>query len=131
MAEFLDPLNVIEVDDVFFQVADHPFRYQSDLAADMITVPVGFRTDFASVPRFGWVYSIFGNIAHQAAVIHDWLYYAGITSRKQADRILLEAMEVTGIGWRQYPIYWQVRQWGWEPWNAHRKAHHNVRSLMP
>ncbi len=92
----------------------------------IITVPVGFYTDFASVPRFmPLVYACLGDTAHEPAVVHDWLYYAAITTREIADDILLEAMKVRGMSpWRYYPIYWGVRAGGWMAWNQHRKDGH-------
>ncbi len=124
MSAFLDPLNVTEISDSIFAIADHPFRYQSDLAG-LLTVPIGFFTDFASVPRLGIVYAMLGDRAHEPAVVHDWLYYAGITTRSMADDVLMEAMTVLGLSWWQrYPIYWGVRIGGWVAWNTHRKAGH-------
>jgi hypothetical protein len=120
--KFLDPLTVTEIDDKIFQVSGHAFRYQSDLVAELITVPVGFYTDFASVPRIGIIYAMLGDCAHEPAVIHDWLYYSAITTRDMADNVLLEAMKVFGISaWRRWPIYWGVRAGGWYAWNDHRK----------
>ncbi len=121
MSEFLDPLCLTEVDDQIFQICDHPFRYQSDIAG-LLAVPVGFKTDFASVPRIGVIYAMLGDCAHEPAVVHDWLYYAGLTTRAKADDVLFEAMEVIGVpAWRAFPIYWGVRLGGWYAWNDHRK----------
>lgn len=126
MSAFLDPLCVTEIDDKIFAVADHPFRYQSNIAARQFTVPVGFYTDFASVPRImPMAYACLGDTAHEPAVVHDWLYYAALTDRATADAVLLEAMKVKGMSaWRYYPIYWGVRAGGWAAWNVHRKAGH-------
>ena len=124
MAEFLDPLCVTEIDDKVFAISCHDFRYQSDLVKETIVVPIGFHTDFASVPRLGIVYAMLGDRAHEPAVVHDWLYYAGITTREMADNILLEAMGVLGLPlWQKLPIYYGVRVGGWYAWNTHRKAH--------
>jgi len=124
MSKFLDSLNVTEISDSIFAICDHDFRYQSDLAG-LLTVPVGFYTDFASVPRLGIVYALLGDRAHQPAVVHDWLYYAGITTRNMADDVLMEAMNVLQLPWWQkYPIYWGVRVGGWGAWEEHRKAGH-------
>jgi hypothetical protein len=122
VSQFLDTLTVTEISDSVFEVADHSFRYQSDIAG-LLTVPVGFYTDFASVPRFVPVlYSLLGDTAHEPAVIHDWLYYSAIVSREVADKVLFEAMGVLGLPfWRRYPIYWGVRIGGWKAWNDHRK----------
>lgn len=125
MSQFLDPLNTTEITDSVFAIADHPFRYQSDLAG-LITVPVGFYTDFASVPRFmPLAYACLGDTAHEPAVIHDWLYYSAIVPRGTADRVLLEAMEAWGMpAWRYWPIYYGVRVGGWMAWDEHRRAGH-------
>lgn len=124
MSQFLDPLNVTEISDSVFAICDHPFRYQSDLAG-LITVPCGFYTDFASVPRLGMIYAMLGDRAHEPAVVHDWLYYAAITTRERADNVLMEGMNVLGLPWWQrYPIWWGVRVGGWHAWNQHRKDGH-------
>ncbi len=121
MSKFLDPLNVTEISDSVFEVADHPFRYQSDVAKQTFTAPVGFFTDFASVPRIGIIYALLGDTAHESAVIHDWIYYAALVTRDLADKVLLEAMGVSGIAWwRKWPIYWGVRIGGWWAWEDHR-----------
>jgi hypothetical protein len=123
MSKFLDALCVDEISDKVFAIAVHDFRYQSDLAHYTFTVPIGFFTDFSSVPRFlPLVYACLGDTAHQPAVLHDWLYYAALTSRRQADEILLEAMKTYEMSpWRYYPIYWGVRAGGWAAWDEHRK----------
>lgn len=123
MAAFRSKLTVTEVSDSVFAVAGHPFVYQSDLLADPIIVPVGFYTDFASVPRFlPLVYACLGDTAHAPAVIHDWLFYCALVPRKRADQILLEAMGVCGLpAWRRWPIYVGVRLGGWVAWNNHRR----------
>ncbi len=122
MSKFLTSLCITEIDDSVFQVCDHDFCYESDLAKATIVVPVGFYTDFASVPRIGIVYAMLGGTAHQPAVVHDWLYYSALVSRAVADKVLLEAMVVIGIPfWRRWPIYVGVRVGGWHAWNDHRK----------
>lgn len=124
MAQFLDPLETIEISDSVFSIADHPFRYKSDLLPEVITVPIGFYTDFASVPRsLGPIYAMLGDRAHEPAVVHDWLYYSAITTRDNSDAILMEAMKVMDLpSWQRYPIWWGVRLGGWLAWNGHRKS---------
>lgn len=63
----------------------------------VITVPAGFVTDLATVPRAFW--SLFppdGDYA-KAAVIHDYLYQSRTVSRLYADEIFNEAMAVLGV----------------------------------
>lgn len=80
--------------------------------ASEVTVPVGYKTDFDSVPRIPIFYAVFKNRTRFAAVIHDYLYSIG-HNRKDADRIFLAAMEAEGIRRRyRLPIYWAVRIFG-------------------
>jgi hypothetical protein len=123
MAKFLDPLIVEEISDSIFQTTTI-FRYQSDLIG-LITVPPLFYTDFASVPRLGIIYALLGDRAHEPAVVHDWLYFSAITTRKISDDVLMEAMQVMNLPWWQrYPIFWGVRIGGWHAWDQHRKDGH-------
>lgn len=128
MAKFLDVLIVEEISDSVFEVVDHDFRYQSDLESTnpenapwVIRVPVGFQTDFASIPRVPFIYDALGDTAHEAATIHDFLYFSAICTRAVADNVLYEAMGVLQMPiWRRWPIYLGVRVGGWAAWNAHR-----------
>lgn len=79
-----------------------------------ITVPRGFLTDFASVPRLPFAYLFFGDRAHAAAVIHDWLcrveYPACRISWRLAADVFLEAMKAEGVPlWQRLPMYMAVR----------------------
>lgn len=79
-----------------------------------ITVPAGFRTDFASVPQFLW--SIFPphGIYSRACVIHDFLYRMTRCSRFLADAIFREAMHQLGVSqWKRVAMYYAVRAFGW------------------
>ena len=121
MSAFLTPLVVVEVDDSVFALYK-PFIYQSDLAKRTFTIPINFRTDFASVPRLGILYAMLGDRAHEPALVHDFLYASALTTRKMADDILMEAMDVLKLPfWQKWPIYWGVRVGGWYAWNQHRK----------
>jgi len=84
---------------------------------DQITVPLGFQTDFASIPRPFWVvlpkWGKYGN----AAVIHDWLYWEQGRSRANADAVLAEGMAVFGVSSLvRYTIYTAVRLFGGLAW---------------
>lgn len=90
-----------------------PLVYLSGVAKRQITVPEGFETDFASVPRLPVAYWLTGGTANSAAIMHDYLYATGELPRKLADQVLLEAMEVTGVPWwRRQAMYWAVRLFG-------------------
>jgi len=117
MSKFLTALDVELVDDDqndgrgAWRLTE-PFVYQSDIAGN-ITVPAGFVTDFASVPRVPVAFWLTGDTAHDAAVVHDYLYTTGQVDRATADAVLLEAMALSGIpAWRRYAMYWAVRAFG-------------------
>lgn len=92
---------------------DSALVYSSNLYEHVIIVPEGFTTDFASVPRLPLSYLFFGDTAHAAAVVHDYLYGSRTVSKTLADRIFLEAMGVSGIpAWRRYPMFLAVSLFG-------------------
>ena len=116
---FLDlPIQVSKVSKTDWMVlAD--FRYYSKLLGKVVTVPAKFVTDFASVPRLPLAYLLAGDTAHEAAVIHDWLYRKKphICTRRKADLVFMEAMKVSKIPpWRIELMYVAVRACGWNSW---------------
>lgn len=84
-----------------------------------ITVPAGFETDFASVPRFFWRLlppTGEGIPYGKAAVIHDFLYRTSTidVTRKQADGIFFDAMTDLGVGnFTRHAMWLAVRLGGW------------------
>jgi hypothetical protein len=122
VSAFLDKLDVTLLDDASndgrgaWQL-HNDFRFQSDVAGQTITVPAGFVTDFASVPRFPFTYWLFGDTSHEAAVVHDWLYKSKIIDRALADAVLKEASAAAGVpAWRRWGMYLGVRIGGGKPW---------------
>ena len=98
MSKFLTPLKVEVIDNFKFRIIEefsyHVGSYDSE---DKITVPVGYETDFASIPKFMWgVLPPHGKYA-KAAVIHDYLYSHAIISKEYADNVFNEAMTVLGV----------------------------------
>lgn len=61
-----------------------------------LTVPAGFVTDLASVPRMPFAYWAFGNRARRAAILHDWLYTMRYP-REWADSMFYAGMLAEGI----------------------------------
>lgn len=101
-----------------------PFVYESDLMG-VITVPSGFVTDFASIPRIAWRWlDPEDPCVCYPSVVHDYLYsLRGRLSereeftREQADRVLREAMEIAGARLDQRAIvYHAVRMFGGSHW---------------
>ncbi|MDM5060945.1 DUF1353 domain-containing protein [Aeromonas rivipollensis] len=87
-----------------------------------VQVPVGFVTDFASIPRAFWVALPTDGEYAYAAVIHDYLYWEQTTSREEADLVLKYAMQDFGISTVKITtIYGTVRAAGWAAWNENAK----------
>lgn len=94
-------------------ILDAPFSFRSDLLGCTITVPKGFVTDLASIPRLPVIYLYLNGIADQAGAIHDYAYSTGLVSRLAADRVLREACLVLGVpAWKAWLIYAAVRLFG-------------------
>ena len=65
----------------------------------VITVPAGFKTDFASVPAI--VRSIFPTDGKymEASIVHDYYYAYAIGTKKLADRIFKHPNTLTNDEW--------------------------------
>lgn len=85
------------------------FLYQLP-GSRIITVPPGFITDFASIPRaFRWLVTGHGS-TRKPAVVHDYLVRKKLVERKEADKIFLVAMEEAGVSaWKRWICYGAVR----------------------
>lgn len=109
------------------------FRYVG--ARDVFTVPEGFVTDFASVPRFLWpLLPPYGRHG-RAAVVHDWLYlqrpevttrargvmFRDLMPRRDADGIFRRIMIESGVPrWKAWLLWAGVRLGGWRSWGKRR-----------
>jgi hypothetical protein len=131
--KILDPLR-LDLRDTDSQVRAtllEPIRYDlrqvgtdADYFYRTITVPAGFPTDLASIPRPLWSipgFSPFDRIA-RPAVLHDWLYRNGFRlglTRADADDILAAAMLADGEGWVVRNLVWLgVRAGGGSHWEG-------------
>jgi hypothetical protein len=84
------------------------------------TVPVGFITDFASIPAFfRRIFNVNGT-HREEAVVHDWLYKnkgklpdSPILTRKECDQIFLDGLKKEKIPlWKRFLMYQAIRQFG-------------------
>tara|TARA_B100000085_G_C18535251_1_gene509711 strand:+ start:761 stop:1237 length:477 start_codon:yes stop_codon:yes gene_type:complete len=124
---------------------EKPLTFQSSLSSDeikhledigvdvkitkggKITVPLGYITDLASVPRICW-FAIAPFDVARPAVVHDVLYekinaVRENTSKKDfkkarkiADIVFLQGMEATEplvAKWKKWSAYYAVRMFGW------------------
>ena len=129
MSAFLTPLRFEDDGGLPFTLTE-PLRYQSDVLGDEVCVPVGFRTDLASIPRGLW--NVLPKVGKwdKAAVVHDALYFYGripiqgrAVTKAEADAVLREAMTLDGVGWwARFVIYSGVRLGGFVAWNHYREG---------
>lgn len=133
MARFTEDVTVVNrlAGRVFEWELREPVSYRlvDTPESEVVNVPPGFATDFASVPRPFWaIISPWGRHG-RAAIVHDFLYQlGGVTdvaaqsmrrpAKREADRIFRQAMRVLDeviLGRSRYPAF---RIWlaGWRRW---------------
>lgn len=99
-----------------------PLVYESR-AGRTYTVPPDFTTDLASIPRLAQPLVPVNGRHRAAAILHDWLYATQTTTRAEADRLFLEAMADSGVGWvKRQAMYAAVRVGGWVAWRRHAQT---------
>lgn len=119
MSRFLTPLDAREIDEFegLWELLA-PLAYDSALLDKVIVVPQGYRTDFASVPRFAGAYLLYGGRGNKAGALHDYLYSTQMVDRKTCDKVLREAMIATGYSkLTAAAFYAAVRVGGGSHWN--------------
>ena len=92
-------------------------------AVSMVAVPAGFTCDLASIPR--WLFCLVSpyDIA-LPGIVHDLLYRRQETTRRYADFVLFNTLEILGSPWYvRYPVWIAVRLFGKKAWE------HNARRL--
>jgi len=98
MSEFLTDLDTRLKGDKI-RILNNPLIYRSDILGCDIEAPMGFETDFSSVPRVPIVYSFWGGKAHREGVIHNYLFRSDsipIVSFSMANKVFKEAMKSRG-----------------------------------
>jgi Protein of unknown function (DUF1353) len=101
-----------------------PLEYQSE-AGPIYSVPIGFKTDFASVPRIPFIFEAFGDKANLSSTLHDFLYSKQSDNlnppidRQQADSLLREATIAQGCSEAvAEALYLGVRAGGESHWKT-------------
>lgn len=128
---FGDPLR-LEYVDGFHWVIYSSFSYRSGEGENRVEVfvPIGFVTDFASIPRILWnILPPTGGTYGKAAIIHDYMYRfpthapgKPAWTRKDCDDTLRAGMDALGVSrLTRWTIYTGVRTGGWVPWRKYRQ----------
>lgn len=103
---------------------DNSFRLLNNFVVSvlgqLVIIPEGFETDFASIPRLPFVYRRLGNRGHKAAVLHDWLYATNAYPRNLCDYFFYYALIESGIGYLDAKLmYTGVRLGGADAYNTY------------
>lgn len=102
-----------------------PWQFTVD--SSEITVPAGFWTDWASIPRPARAILDRDGPWARAALAHDFTYFISYRdSRAHCDQLLLAGMVTDGVGvLARQTIYWAVRVGGWAVWAGYKgNAYH-------
>ncbi|MEU8901663.1 DUF1353 domain-containing protein [Nocardia sp. NPDC048505] len=95
---------VVEELDAKFWKLTEPVVYQGD--SQVFTVPAGFRTDFASVPRaLVWLIPRYGAYT-RAAILHDYLIHSDEVSTADADGLFRRALRELGVSLPRRWMMW-------------------------
>ena len=89
------------------------------------TIPEGFHTDFASVPRFLQPLLKEHALRSLPSVAHDWLYFKG-EPKRLADAVFFELLaELKDVpGWQRLVMFTAVEWLGGAAYQAHRAKGH-------
>lgn len=123
MSQFTTDLIVSPINDTEWKLIKgfeyHIGQYPSN---DIIIVPPGFITNFASVPRIFWsIIPPYGKYG-KASVIHDYCYKTACYNRKRCDDIFYEGMKVLNVlPWKRFVMYWCVRIFAYYSWQKKRR----------
>ena len=116
---FLTPLKVQVMEGGKTFKLTYPFTYvwKSLGGKVKIQVPIGFVTDFASIPRFARIIIPKLGRFTKSSVVHDYLYQHGSLTRKQADLCFRDGMKELGVSkFRYTAMYIAVRVFGSFAW---------------
>jgi Protein of unknown function (DUF1353) len=97
IVQFLDFVRASPFGDGEYWFLIEALNYEVKGTNVVVTVPAGFVTDMASIPRPFWsILPRWGKYG-PPAVVHDYLYWDQRCTQEQADAIMLLAMEETGV----------------------------------
>lgn len=106
---FTSALVVEEIDGTFWKVRE-PLGYAG--ADEHFEVPVGFRTDFASVPRpVVWLIPRYG-VYTRAAILHDYLLRSESVSKVDADGLFRRALRECAVSLPRRWMMWAAVRFG-------------------
>ena len=117
---FTDPLDVRLLDTERDGLGEfetlHPFTYDVGYfgSGQSVTVPAGYVTDFASIPRWARGHVPITGRGAKAALLHDWLLDQ---DDPRANDVFAEALTLAGVPWLRrtamvaaVKVYWRWKR---------------------
>ncbi len=115
---FADGENWMLQSPLIYQIARNP--------ANIVIVPRGFVTDFASIPQpFKALRDLMPSTERYGipALVHDYLYWRQDCTREEADNIMEIALKEAGVSLIERRVVHEgLRQFGQSAWDANRRA---------
>lgn len=108
MSTFLTELEVKPADNgrTWILLSEFQYHIGEFPSNDIVIVPKGYETDFASIPRLMWsIFPPWGKYG-KAAVVHDWMCEMKDRKSSEVHDIFLEAMGVLGVPWWKRRAMW-------------------------
>jgi Protein of unknown function (DUF1353) len=112
------PLNLGRfADRMYFLLKEIEWTPETGQKVNGVRVPIGFVTDFASIPRVFWSILPPDGLYTYPAILHDYLYWEQTGTRAEADLTLRYAMEEFKVDrLKMETIYAGVRAGGEVAW---------------
>lgn len=114
-SKFLAPIYGEVMDNGDIKLTQSFQYYREGNKEDIITVPEGFESDWASIPQALQLFISKVGKHSKPAILHDYLCVMNhkdksFISRKKADEVFLEAMKIKGVNLvKRYIMYAAVR----------------------
>jgi hypothetical protein len=87
----------LTTDPAIFLLA-YPLEFAADDNKERFSVPSGFITDLASIPRGLWWWQAPHEGTMAPAIVHDFLYWEQPCTKDEADAVMYVAMKQSGMG---------------------------------
>ena len=93
-----------------YHYKSNTWRLLACYTIDGVTIPAGFESDGATVPRFLWWYVPPTGPHLPAVLIHDYLYKHAIGTKAAADDAFYRVLRQSGVGYlKSRLMYWGVK----------------------
>lgn len=103
----------------------YPLTFAANDKQESFSVPAGFVTDLASIPRWLWWWQAPHEGTMAPAIVHDFLYWEQPCTKDEADAVMYIAMRQTGMTeFSANRVYDGIRtKFAQDAWDKNQVAH--------